>query len=194
MDLGYYKDDYVGCDSSLDAGFTYNGDNYDDLPFGYGAHPPMQNIEVLKGPLADVGDGIDNNHNGTIDEPGERCMMNHFMYFNNDANSINGNPDTATGYYSYLKSLWKDSSYVLDCNANITNYMFNGEPYCGTGCTEASFVNFPDERRFIMSSGPFSLSPVRKQQLTLLMYFHGILYLRMDVQRQQEETLQIYKE
>ncbi|MEP7168409.1 MAG: T9SS type A sorting domain-containing protein, partial [Bacteroidota bacterium] len=159
IDLGYYKDDFIGCDSTLDAGFAYNGDAVDDLPDGYGANPPMENVIVLKGPLADSADGLDNNHNGITDEPGERCSMNHFMYYYNSGDPIMGEPVTPSDYYNYMRSLWKDSSYVLDCNSNITNYMFNGEPYSGTGCTETNFGNIPDDRRFEMSSGPFSLAP-----------------------------------
>jgi hypothetical protein len=164
MDLGYYKDDYVGCDSTLDAGFTYNGDLVDDLPDGYGANPPMQDIEVLKGPLADANDGLDNNHNGTIDEPGERCMMNHFLYFNNTADPVNGNPDTATDFYNYMKGFWRNGIQMTYGGNGYggtvpVNYMFSGTPYSGTGWSEQTAFYPPDDRRFIMSSGPFSLTP-----------------------------------
>lgn len=41
VDLGNYKDDLVGCDTIENVGFGYNGDNYDDLPKGFGKNPPM---------------------------------------------------------------------------------------------------------------------------------------------------------
>ncbi|HKR06228.1 MAG TPA: T9SS type A sorting domain-containing protein [Bacteroidia bacterium] len=163
-DLGWYKDDYIGCDSILDAGFTYNGDAVDDLPGGYGANPPMQNIVILKGPLADAGDGLDNNHNGIIDEPGERCSMNHFHYYNNSNDPNIGEPDSANDYYNYLKSVWKDGTHVTyGGNGYLgtipTNYFFSGTPYSGTGWSEQTVLNVVDDRRMLLSSGPFSLAP-----------------------------------
>src|SRR5205823_238167 len=91
VDLGNYLDDYVGCRVDGDYGFGYNADNDDEGAMGYGVNPPMISVAVLKGPLADLNDGLDNNHNGVIDEPGEACMMNHFTYYNNDFNP-QGNP------------------------------------------------------------------------------------------------------
>jgi len=41
VDLGNFKDDLVGCDTMENVGFGYNGDNYDDLPKGFGKNPPM---------------------------------------------------------------------------------------------------------------------------------------------------------
>ena len=38
-DLGYYLDDYVGCDVSLGLGFCYNGDAEDEGAAGYGFNP-----------------------------------------------------------------------------------------------------------------------------------------------------------
>lgn len=41
VDLGNYRDDFIGCDTVHNAGFGYNGDNYDELPDGFGLNPPM---------------------------------------------------------------------------------------------------------------------------------------------------------
>lgn len=75
-DLGYFNDDYVGCDTNRGLGFCYNGDNFDETATGYGANPPSVGVDFFRGPSADlemafdgdVGDGIDNDGDGLIDE------------------------------------------------------------------------------------------------------------------------------
>ncbi len=155
IDLGAAIDDYVGCDTTRGTGFAYNGDNHDETASGYGFNPPMQNVKILRGMEAEPMDGLDNDLDGIIDEPGERTTMNHFMYYNNVNNSPIGNPASANDYYSYLRSLWLNGNPVLDPNNNITNFMFSGVPYSGAGWTEAG--NPIGDRRSIMSSGPISL-------------------------------------
>ena len=89
--LGNLTDDYMGCDTLLASAFVYNGDNFDDhypTKDNYGLNPPTQNIVFLKGMEADVGDMIDNNLNGVIDELGERTTMNHFIETNGPSNSL----------------------------------------------------------------------------------------------------------
>jgi len=159
MDLGNALDDYVGCDSLLSAGFTYNGDNDDESVSGYGLNPPMQNVKVLRGTLADVGDGIDNDFDGTVDEAGERTSMNHFHYYNNVNNNPTGNPSTSLDFYNYMTSVWLNNMPVSNPSGDLTHFMFSGVPYSGTGWTEAGSGNSPEDRRFVMSSGGFTFGP-----------------------------------
>jgi hypothetical protein len=109
VDLGYYSDDYVGCNVDNDFGYGYNGDNYDEGVQGYGANPPVISVALLSGPEADAADAMDNNHNGIIDELGENCMMNHFMYFENDFTDY-GNPENDYDFYRYMQSFWKNGN------------------------------------------------------------------------------------
>src|SRR5262249_5377048 len=48
VDLGGFVDDLVGCDTTLDLGFTYNADDDDEV---YGAHPPAIGLAFLQGPI-----------------------------------------------------------------------------------------------------------------------------------------------
>ena len=61
VDLGYAKDDYVGCDVGRGLGYGYNGSNTDGSgePEAYGAQPPAVGIDFFQGPYMDP-DGIDN--------------------------------------------------------------------------------------------------------------------------------------
>ena len=174
-DLGNYLDDYVGCNVENDFGFAYNGDNNDEGNAGYGDNPPMMSTAILKGPLAEPGDLLDNNHNGILDEAGEQCMLNHFMYYYNDNDPVGGNPTGADDYYGYLKTIWRNGSQLtyggnghgggIGATNIPTNYFYPGTPY-DTGWTEAAAGMSPDDRRFVMSSGPFSLAAGEKQSVS----------------------------
>jgi hypothetical protein len=159
-DLGYVTDDYIGCDTTLASGFTYNGDNFDDGIGGYGLNPPMQNVTILNGPLADPGDGLDNDLDGTVDESGERTTMNHFHTFYGFG--IYEIPQSDQDFYKYLRSFWLDSTHVTyggwaGSGGTIpTNFIFSGTPY-DTGWTEINVGNPAEDRRFLLSSGPVSL-------------------------------------
>ena len=61
VDLGFAKDDYVGCDVERGLGYGYNGSATDGSgqPEAYGAQPPAVGIDFFQGPYMDP-DGIDN--------------------------------------------------------------------------------------------------------------------------------------
>lgn len=167
-DLGNYKDDYVGCDVARGLGYCYNGDEDDDGAKGYGTNPPAIGVDFFRGPLADEGDGIDNNRNGIVDEPGEQIIMSKFVYYNNNTDVTNGEPDIASDFYNYLRGVWKDGSLMTygGDGTNQTNptcdFMFPGDTdpnFMGQTWTEQSAGNVPDDRRFVQSAGPFTLEP-----------------------------------
>lgn len=65
-DLGYAKDDYVGCDVRRGLGYCYNGKtpDGDGLITHYGENPPAVGVDFFQGPYLDP-DGYDNpSYNG----------------------------------------------------------------------------------------------------------------------------------
>jgi hypothetical protein len=176
-DLGKYDDDYVECDVARGLGICYNGDNDDEGINGYGLNPPSIGVDFFSGPLADENDGIDNNRNGVVDEPGEKIIMSNFLYYNNDANPVNGNPSTAQDFYNYLRNIWRNNTAVVyDGLAGTTtgpacNFMFPGSsdeygwgvggtpssPNIQAPWTEVTAGNTPADRRFLQSAGPFTM-------------------------------------
>jgi len=187
-DLGWYKDDYVGCDVGLGFGILYNGLAVDGTgqATAYGANPPAVGIDFFEGPFADP-DGIDNlsssvpssflNYgDGVIDN--ERLGMCKFMYFNNNNNAVNGNPAPGDDYYQYLTGTWKNGTRITYGGDGTTgsigcNYMFPGltdpsgfgvggnlnSPITMPNWDELSSNDVPDDRRFLESAGPFTLQP-----------------------------------
>ena len=187
-DLGYYLDDYVGCDVNLGLGICYNGDAEDEGADGYGFNPPAIGVDFFQGPLSDPNDGLDNdrdglidegfdgldnNNNGLIDDPQEReqIIMSKFVYYNNDFTTM-GNPESGTDIYNYLRGIWKDNvpmTYGGDghgggsgSTTDECNFMFPGTSdasFAGTEWTEVTAGNVPADRRFLQSAGAFTLLP-----------------------------------
>jgi hypothetical protein len=126
-DLGYYNDDLVGCDVSRGLGFIFNGDGYDEDgggATGYKDTPPSIGCDFFQGPLADPGDGVNNDRDSVfdasgnaiapnIDEPGEQCIMSGFFYYNNNTGNYPPptlNPSNASQFYGYMTGFWRDGS------------------------------------------------------------------------------------
>ena len=175
-DLGYARDDYVGCDVQRNSCFAYNGMLIDGSGEweAYGDNPPVQVLTVLNGP-----DGLG---------------MTGFMYHNNSA-VTNGDPTYADEYYLYLKGFWRDGQHMLyGGNAysgeNVVgpecNYMFPGDTdpnNIGTGgiapnggyntngkyWTEEECGNAPDDRRGLASIGSFSFPSGSMKELDYAM-------------------------
>ncbi len=167
-DLGNASDDNVGSNVSLNTGTCFNLDSIDPGLGGYGLYPPYQNVTILRGPLADPGDGIDNDKDGVLDEFGECNMMTHFLSYENVNNSPFGNPEVCDDYYQYLNGIWLDGMPVTygDNGRNpanaACNYMFPGttDPaFPSQNWTMAGAGIPPSDMRFTISSGTFTLGP-----------------------------------
>jgi hypothetical protein len=165
VDVGYYANDYIGTDTINSFGYCYNATATDPTALGnigYGNKPPVCSHALL--PINSDSDGIDNNQNGQIDEPGEIFKMNAVTYYVNNVNSnplTMTNPNTAYDYYNYMVGLWKDNSpFTFGGNGYggtvQTPYVFSGNPETNTGWTEASAGIQGGDRRLLMSSGPFN--------------------------------------
>tara|TARA_B110000003_G_scaffold276231_1_gene321634 strand:- start:197 stop:3646 length:3450 start_codon:yes stop_codon:yes gene_type:complete len=153
-DLGYYLDDYVGCDVARNLGYTYNGDFEDEGTAGYSEGfcsnnalltPPAQGLVYL---------------NDTISK---------FVYYNNDFTAT-GNPESGFDFYNYLRGVWRDNipmTYGGDghgggngATTDLSNYMFpdaTDPSFPSQSWTEMTAGNVPADRRFIMSVGPTDL-------------------------------------
>jgi hypothetical protein len=176
-DLGYYLDDYVGCDVKRGLGYIYNADPFDETASGvngYQDFPPSLGCDFFKGPLADAGDAVDNDQDGITDEAGETIQMSRFTYYNNNIGAFppqTTNPQIAIHFYNYMTGFWRDSSpFTFGGNAYggtaPATYVYDGDPVTGTGWTEKGSGNLPGDRRFLQSAGPFTLKPGAVNEIT----------------------------
>lgn len=152
-DLGNYSDDYVGCDVGRSLGYCYNGDDNDEGVLGYGLNPPSIGVDFFQGPK---------------DTTGIELGMGAFVYYNNNSDPVNGNPDNAIDFYNLLQGNWMNGVCMKyggnGVNGTIcTKYMFDDGTNPATNqyprWTEKSAGNQPGDRRFIQSAGPFTLMP-----------------------------------
>lgn len=165
-DLGNYADDYVGCDVGRGLGFCYNGDDDDEGVLGYGLNPPTIGVDYFEGPT---------------DTAGKQMGLSHFMYYNNSADQITGDPQTANQYYNFLMGKWKGGQNVTWGGnglggSRVCNYMFPGNTdpqFPGETWTEKTAGNRPGDRRFIQSTGPFIMKPGQVQRITV-----GVVWAR----------------
>jgi hypothetical protein len=149
LDIGYAKDDYVGCDTLLETYYGYNGDNFDETSGGfngYGSNPPVQTVTFLNQPLST------------------------FFYFNN-AGGIEAvtDPQVAGDYYNYMTGHWKDGKHL--CYGGLgyplaggdstrpLNYSYPGDPNDSTQWNEHNANNAPYDRRGMGTTGPITLAP-----------------------------------
>ncbi|MBC7862707.1 MAG: hypothetical protein IAF38_07005 [Bacteroidia bacterium] len=164
-DLGYYLDDLVGCDVGRGLGFIFNGDGNDEDGggiTGYHSTPPAIGCDFFQGPLADPGDGINNDHDSIfdsltmaytaplIDEVGEQILMSGFYFYNNNIGSFSSattNPSNGSQYYGYMTGHWRDGSHFTyggtGYNSGVSaNFMFPGntDP---TGIGTGNFIQAP---------------------------------------------------
>ena len=144
-DLGCYTDDYIGCDTSHQLGVVYNDSAYDGgnaCGASYGNQPPIEAIDVLRGPT---------------DENGNIHGMDRFMLYGNNF-STGGNPETAPQYYNYMNSIYKDGTHLSFDNKPV-NYIYSGDPSVTGSWSMCNDLPASEDVRMLASSGPFLFNP-----------------------------------
>jgi hypothetical protein len=178
-DLGYYGDDYIGCDVKRGLGYIYNADSYDETvgsTIGYGNYIPSLGCDFFQGPI-NTANATDDDNDGLIDEQGEQMGMTKFLYFNNSFPGVplqTTDPQNATQYYQYMTGFWRDGT-PFTCGGNgyggsiATSYVYPADTYTNGACGAATWSEggVPGDRRFMQSSGPFILQPGAVNYITV---------------------------
>jgi hypothetical protein len=155
-DLGDASDDLVGCDTLRGLGFTYNATNSDQT---YGTPPPAQGIDFFQGPIIDeVGSEVVLN-DGTVLTDKKMLKMTSFVFYDNN-DSPSGNPDDGHDVWGYMTGFWKDDLPITygergRTGTVPTKFMFPGDPE--TEQTTGWLDYNADDRRFLMTTGPFPM-------------------------------------
>ncbi|MEA1874594.1 MAG: T9SS type A sorting domain-containing protein [Bacteroidota bacterium] len=154
------------------------------------SYDTINGVKVLNCDKGDILNGNINGLNyqdGTVDN--ERWGMRRFLYFNNSTggNPATTDPNDAIEYYNYLTGFWKDNTplsyggtghYSGGASDVETDFMFPGDPTtdpCGWGqggipqedWSEETESNPVDDRRFVQSAGPFTLTPGAVNDITI---------------------------
>jgi len=146
FDIGFAYDDYVGCDSLLNLCYGYNGTPIDGngQTYAYGEYPPAQGAMFLN------------------------KTMSSFIYY---VNPYQGGLLNNIVFYNQLQGKWAEGVPLTyggtgynPTSTNYTKFAFSGDPATKTGWTEVTPngpdtpSNAPEERKGIMSAGPFNLN------------------------------------
>ncbi len=157
-DLGDAADDLVGIDTTLSLGFVYNGYATDGI---YGI-PPAAGYDFFQGPVVPGAPEDEAQYNfGKL--PGWRNLkVSGFAYYiNSDAIYTDPEMGTVGGsieMYNYLQSkLWDGTPFVDPTTGLDVKIALAGDPVAKTGWIDG-IVNAPDDRRFMMVTGPFTLN------------------------------------
>lgn len=151
-DLGTAFDDYVGSDSSLAMGFSYNADNNDDGM--YGLAPPAIGYQLTRT------EGFD----------AALPNMTSFTYYNGGGGRTGDPGGSSAEFYNYMTSRWTDGSPITlgghgaDPSGTPVKYAFPGDPERREFWSEINSDGngtaiAPADRRNVQSVGPVTLAP-----------------------------------
>ncbi|MCX7955036.1 MAG: hypothetical protein N3A01_07600 [Bacteroidales bacterium] len=152
-------------------------------------NPVTKQLECNRAPIFEGSINGLNFEDGVVDD--ERWGMRRFIYFNN-CGGPTCDPTVAIEYYRYLRGYWRDGTRMTyggtGYNSSNTpaDFMFpyDSDPcWWGTGGIQQSTLwyekgenNTPYDRRFVQSSGPFTLLPGAVNDITT-----GIVWARATV-------------
>ena len=167
-DLGCSDNDYVGCDTTRSLAFVYNGLSNDGVGCIQGSKPyltlPMLGFDFFEGP---------------IDTNGQQKGMSSFVYFTRTATTPHDDPATAVQFRNYQEAKWKDGSPFtyggLGYGGTVpVKYCFPGNPSNTSEWSECNPQTGTDaaaDRRFAMTSGPFTFLSNATQRITIGVIF-----------------------
>ncbi|MCF8242017.1 MAG: T9SS type A sorting domain-containing protein [Melioribacteraceae bacterium] len=173
-DLGYPGDDYVGCDTLMDLGFTYNADEYDE---DYYSPPPAVGHMLIQGPIV-TSPGDSAFFKGKWISDYKNLSITAFAFYINSASSYRdpqqGIYEGTLEFYNYQQGLvWDGEPYIDPNTSQETVFPLAGDPVEGTGWYEGDGWQGgpnPLDRRFLISAGKFSLSPGDTQEVVIAIH------------------------
>jgi len=167
-DLGNSKDDLVGCDTLLNAGFIYN--NGADAV--YGANPPCFLIDFFQGPASYTGVATDTayevngKYRGINKIAGYKNLgLSSFTHYLNGDIDI-GDPASQEDARNYQHGLNKAGKQIdpcnwskgtvkgVDCKLVNNKFWYSGDPVIGQGWINKD----PADQRIMLNTGPFKLA------------------------------------
>ena len=163
-DLGYAGDDFVGCDTLLSLGYCYNDGPDND----YGGQAPSIGRVLLQGPMAaspgDSAYAFGSWHTGFRNLP----MTSFVKYIYGDPTYHD--PYNYTEAYYYMSGYLADGSPIIDSSTGLpSHFVYPCDPNENTDGSDNCWVDSDDhpsgDRRFLQSSGPFTMAAYYKQEI-----------------------------
>jgi hypothetical protein len=155
-DLGDATNDLVGCDTALSLGYCYNSGT-DKI---YGAASPAVGFDFFQGPIV-PGEPTDSALSFGVWNHGKKKLgMTAFSKY------INGeDPQSYSETYKFMKGYRKVGGQMVPAvdpvTGDTTTFVFAGDPQTRIGWLDTD----PNDRRFMMTSGPFTMAPGDSQEV-----------------------------
>jgi len=174
-DVGSFGDDLGGCDSLLSMGFVYNGAGTDMFYKPFGWQNPAIGYMILQGPLVSAeatDEGVYNFSKkiGTKNLPMTAFLLNA----TGDAISEPARGRSTPWFWNVARGYSPWGSVWTDSRGAPTTYMASGDPVTGSGwvdgrgrITATLFSYYSGERRFVMSTGPFTMALGDEQEMVI---------------------------
>jgi len=166
FDLGNAFDDYVGCDTTLNLGYGYNGEDQDEF---YGI-PPAIGYLLLQGPVVESSEADSALFGGKWKKGFRNLKMTSFgPLIKHWWNGIYG-WSTKEGLYNNLQGKkTMTGEPLVDPNTGLnTVFGLAGDPVNGIGWYEGEGFpggEIPYDRRMHVNSGGFTLAPRDTQEV-----------------------------
>ena len=177
VDIGEFNDDLVGSDKNLNMAYGYNGfASDDDYTAIFGLNPPAFAYKILEAPIIDspgmtiVQRGSDfpvyiNKDGNYVFQQNDVDIQNKFISSSIGMYQYNNGDEPASpeGWYNFMQGLTEigtENSIKLNAisggltSVEDASFFFNGDPESATGWLDSN----PNDRRFILNTGPFTLN------------------------------------
>ena len=174
-DVGDYSDDYAGCSTARNMGYAYNSTNSDINYEDFSLPPPAIGYDLVEGPMVAQAGG--KAHRDLITRQNfVNLPMGAFTYFTvgtRTTDYVFGSYDDTRAWWNVLRGFQGSLVSPPACMVNpLTNgcvkYELDGDPVNFEGWLDGR-IDPAGDRRFLVSSGPFSLALGDTQEIVVAM-------------------------
>jgi len=172
-DLGNAQDDFIGCDTSLALGYSWNSDNDDET--GFGLNPPAVGHLLIQEPIVKSLEEDSALFNFKWIKGFRNLNMTSFCpIFKSDLSHDPplGVYEGSLQLYNYLmRGKKNDGNYFINPHTgNIDTFSLAGDPVTGLGWYEGT--GWPGgqsdgDRRFYLNTGYFNMAPGDTQEIVI---------------------------
>ena len=170
-DIGWFTDDLVGCDTTLNLGFAFNSTDSDLLYDQYNIAPPAVGYSILQGASSYTGNYSDSAIINFKWRKGYRYFrsrpLNGFVYqgVGGSWSDPSFDYEGSLEYYNIMRGFLPYPVYprgtpfpaVLTDYTSSGFYLLDGDPITGTGKIDGIYDS-PGSRRFYVITGPFNMN------------------------------------
>lgn len=174
-DLGDATDDLVGCDTTLNLGYAYNGRATDANFASYSLIPPAVGFQLIQGPMVRTDNASDTaifaSHYRTGFKNLPMTAFNFFIggnvIYSDPPGGMYGSEGT-TMWYNLLHGLIGKTGapYINPITNQSTTCILSGDPVARTGWIDGS-ISPPADRRLALCSGPFTMAAGDTQEVVV---------------------------